>query len=244
MILSYSHGFAFIKTIKTASTSVEVFLSRYAGPADVLTYLPPPDEALRRAAGLPGPQNCFNPAWKQFLLRLRGIRRHDARYSIDHNIRATDLRRLVGGSVWDGLATFTVVRNPYDRAISKFFNDHKHEAISRLYHRRPHTTEAINAYIRALPDTDLTNWHLYTEADRIIVSDVLNYESLSTDLGRLLQKLGINDRVELPRAKATWRLDRRHYSEILEPRTRERIATAARREIEAFGFSWDEVPRS
>lgn len=243
MILSYSHKFAFIKTIKTASTSVEVFLSRYAGPADVLTYLPPPDEALRRAAGLPGPQNCLNPLWKQFLLRLRGARRHTARYSIDHNIRAVELRRLVGGSVWEQLTTFTVVRNPYDRAISKFFNDHKHEAISRLYHRRPHTTEAINAYIRALPDTDLTNWHLYTDADSIIVSDVLNYGSLSADLGRVLQRLGIADKVELPRAKATWRLDRRHYSEILEPQTRKRIEIAAQREMEAFGFSWEEASR-
>lgn len=239
MILSRRHGFAFIKTIKTASTSTEVFLSRFAGPDDVITYLPPPDEAIRREIGARGPQNCFNPVWRRVALRLEGRNRHDATYSLHHNVSAADLRDMLGDE-WNSLVTFTIVRDPFDRAISKFFNDHKHEAIMRRREARPHNDEAINAYIRALPDRDLTNWHLYADKDGIIVSDVLRYETLERDLACLLEKIGISGPVSLPRAKGSWRLDRRHYSTILETETRARIEAAAAREMEAFGYTWQD----
>lgn len=239
MILSRRHGFAFIKTIKTASTSVEIFLSRLAGPEDVITYLPPPDEALRRQLAAPGPQNCINPAWKRRLLRLSGRNRLDATYFIHHNMSASELRSRIGDE-WEAFHSFTIVRDPFDRAISKFFNDHKHEAIPRLHQKRPHRDADINAYIRSMPDTDLTNWHLYTHRDRPIVTNILRYESLANDLARFLGDIGIDLPVSLPRAKGSWRLDRRHYSEILDPKTRSRIERAAAREIETFGYRWRE----
>lgn len=237
MILSRRHGFVFIKTIKTASTSLEIFLSRLAGPDDVITYLPPPDEALRRELGASGPQNCMNPGWKRSLLRLAGRSRHDATYFIHHNISATDLRARLGAE-WGRLRRFTVVRDPFDRAISKFFNDHRREAIPRLHQNRPHNDADINAYIRAMPDTDLTNWHLYADGDHIMVTDILRYERIADDLASLLRDMGIDEPVSLPRAKGAWRLDRRHYSKILDPATRARIEHVAAREIEAFGYHW------
>jgi hypothetical protein len=243
VILSWQHGFVFIKTIKTASTSVEILLSRLAGPDDVITYLPPPDEALRRQIGAPGPRNCINPGWKRRLLRLAGRSRQDATYFLHHNISAADLLARLGAD-WATLRSFTIVRDPFDRAISKFFNDHKHEAISRLHQQRPHQDADINAYIRAMPDTDLTNWHLYTEGDRLLVTDILRYESLSDDLARVLGDMQIDLRVSLPRAKGSWRLDRRHYSEILDRDTRGRIERVAAREIETFGYHWNDAARS
>ncbi len=240
MILSRRNRFVFVKTIKTASTSIELFLSRFAGPDDVITYLPPPDEAIRRETGGRGPQNCYNPSWKRNLLRLSGKSRHDAAHSIHHNISAAELRSRFPNE-WETFLTFTIVRNPFDRAISKFFNDHKGEAIVRRQQSRHHTDAQINAYICALPDTDLTNWHLYADGDGILVKDVIRYESLADDLGKVLHKMGLEAAIELPRAKGSWRLDHRHYSEILDSRTRARIETAASRELQAFGYQWKSV---
>jgi hypothetical protein len=44
MIISHRHRFIFIKTRKTAGTSIEVYLSRFCGEEDVVTPLNPPVE--------------------------------------------------------------------------------------------------------------------------------------------------------------------------------------------------------
>ena len=240
MIISKKHRFIFIKSIKTASTSVEIFLSRFAGVEDIITYLPPPDEAMRQKIGARGPQNCFNSPIKRIGNRFLGQSRHDSRYQFHHNMNASQLRRLLRIE-WNSYLKFTIVRNPFDRAISKFFNDHKNEAIRRQQEVRPHLNSKINDYICALPDTDLTNWHLYTHEDKVIVDEVVRYENLEQDLARVLGNLGLSEPVELPHAKGAWRLDRSHYSQVLNSDARIRIESAAFQEIAAFGYSWKDA---
>ena len=41
MIISHKYRFIFVKTLKTAGTSIEVFLSQHCGPDDVVTPILP-----------------------------------------------------------------------------------------------------------------------------------------------------------------------------------------------------------
>lgn len=57
MIISHQHKFIFIKTKKTAGTSIEIALSKICGEQDIITPVSPEDEKTRMALGYRGPQN-------------------------------------------------------------------------------------------------------------------------------------------------------------------------------------------
>ena len=57
MIVSHQHRFVFIKTRKTAGTSIEIALAEHCGPADIITPIDEVDEQIRRELGHRGPQN-------------------------------------------------------------------------------------------------------------------------------------------------------------------------------------------
>ena len=62
MIVSHKHKFIFIKTVKTAGTSLEVALSEFCGSKDIITKIAPDDEEYRKSLGYLGPQNyLYNP---------------------------------------------------------------------------------------------------------------------------------------------------------------------------------------
>lgn len=81
MIISHKYRYIFLKTNKTAGTSVEIALSRFCGPDDIITPITPEDEEIRRELGYPGPQNYLIPFsryelkdWARLLIkRQRGL---------------------------------------------------------------------------------------------------------------------------------------------------------------------------
>src|SRR5690554_6933077 len=111
MLISHSYRFVFVKTKKTAGTSIEISLSRYLGPDDVITPLPEEDEAIRRPFSI-GPQNYdFTVTDRRHRVRERKLRNHS---------RARLAREVLGDRAWNDYFVFTVERNPYDRILSQF----------------------------------------------------------------------------------------------------------------------------
>lgn len=92
MILSHRYRFIFIKTLKTAGTSIEVSLGRFCGPDDVLTPIAPPEEG-------------------------HSPRNHAGFYN---HMPAAEIRGRVGAPVWDSYYKFTFERNPWDKVVSYY----------------------------------------------------------------------------------------------------------------------------
>lgn len=201
MIISHEHRFIFIKTIKTAGTSIEVYLSPHCGPDDILTPIQPPEQGHE-------PRNAG------------GFYNH---YS------AWGIREAVPPEVWSGYYKFCVERNPWDKTVSDY---------SMIRHRSGGRV-SFEQYMQA--GRFCSSWELYTDGDNrtLLVDEVLRYENLDEELGRVFGRLGIpwGGRLDV-RAKAGFRTDRRPYREWFDDRQKAIIAKAFSNEIQAFGYEF------
>jgi len=93
MIISHKHKFIFIKTYKTAGTSLEAYLSEFCGESDVLTPIYPV------------------------------VSGHRARNVGDfyNHMPAFQIQQMVGTEVWNAYFKFCVERNPWDKVLSFYW---------------------------------------------------------------------------------------------------------------------------
>lgn len=103
MIVSHKYKFIFIKTIKTAGTSIEVFLSQHCGISDIVTPIYPYVEPHT-------PRN------------FEGFYNH---------MPAHMVRGLLPRSIWDSYFKFCVERNPWDKTVSYYYMN-KNRSAGRL----------------------------------------------------------------------------------------------------------------
>ena len=236
MILSTSRKFIFFKTIKTGSTSAEIFLSCACGEEDILTYLPPPDEEIRRSLCGRAEQNNRPAAVERIRSRLRGEPSEHRKHIYHHNISAAELRNRLPYSEWNSYRKITIARNPFDRALSKYYHDRHHQT-GGLF-REVSSTDHINEYLMTLSDRDLTNWHIYAHEDDLLVDHVMRYENLSAELNDFVAGIGVSNPLPMPHAKGTWRTDRTPYRRVIGNELRRKIENAASKEMELMSYFW------
>lgn len=223
MIISHERKFVFVKTTKTAGTSVEIALTKYCGPDDVITPIHPDDEAIKREKGLRGPQNDVQTLADGTALRL---------FNHAPGRRA---RRVIGTQAWRDYFTFAFERNPFDRVVSAWHYMKKNREAKGTY--RPDMTLA--AYIEnenALTRLRDRGWGLYTVNDAVIVDKVYRFEELNDAMADIYDRLGIPDGEPLMQTKVSKR--EAGYRDYYDDATRKAVETAFARELDTFGYSF------
>jgi hypothetical protein len=214
MIISHEHQFIFIKTKKTAGTSIEIALSKICGDEDIITPILPEDESIRTALGYRGPQNYIFSGSQLFY----------------NHIPACDIHALVGDDVWNTYFTFCFERNPWDKVISWYFFRHQTEP-------RP----SISEFIRSAETGSFGNpggFDLYSISGHIAVDRVCLYEHINEEIEYIQNLLNLPDIPALPTAKSRFRRDRRSYREVLGNEDRSAVERLFAREIAHFGYAF------
>lgn len=230
MILSHKYKFIFIKTNKTAGTSVEIALSQFLGDDDVITPIVEEDEQTRRDLGYRGPQNYLAPAREY---NLRGVAsfvfKGKKQPRFFNHIPARRVRAHVGEQVWNDYYKFCFERNPWDRVISHYYWLYKSEP-------RP----AIPKYLQSSDVRKLKRRgiELYTIDGQVAVDKVCRFENLAEELEAIRTQLGIPEELELPHTKSKFRKDKRSYRDILDQEGRAKIAELFSEEIAICGYEY------
>ena len=228
MIISHKYRFIFIKTLKTAGTSIEVFLSQHCGIDDVLTPILPPVEAHfpRNYKGLANPLPVlWNNRGRKIPVTLGNVLRGHKFYN---HIPARIIKKRIPGSIWDNYFKFCVERNPWDKTLSHYY----------MVNARKRGRLTLEEYLEK--GKFCINYPIYTDAHkRILVDRVIHYESLLDGLREVFGQLGIPFEGTLGvTAKSEYRKDRRPYQQIFTSAQRSIIHRAFADEIRMHGYTF------
>lgn len=227
MIISHKHKFIFVKTVKTAGTSIEIFLSQHCGPSDVLTPIDPLVEGHqpRNCEGVAYPAiDVFKPPFGPLSDLRRPFRRRKKFY---HHMPAYVIRKRVAPEIWSRYFKFCVERNPWDKVLSHY---HMHAA-------RKGGALTLDAYLAAgkFP----INYRRYTDpsGNKIIVDRVVRYENLMTELAEVFGQINVPFEGTLgAKAKSEYRQDRPPYRSVFNENQRRIVEEAFAREIELHDY--------
>jgi len=231
LILSHRHKFIFLKTHKTAGTSVEIALSQFCGPRDIIAPITSNDEATRKRLGYRGRQNFrapINDYSKADFTKLftgRGAKRR-----FYNHMTAAEVKALVDDEVWNTYYKFCFERTPWDKVVSHYYWAIKNKP-------NPLTLKEF-IHSDALWRSKSRGHGIYSLNGQVVADQVCCFELLGDELAGVLSKLGIGETPDLPRAKSGHRQDKRHYRELLDDEDRKRIADVFAEEIDMLGYTF------
>lgn len=229
MIISHKHKFIFIKTEKTAGTSIEIALSEICGPEDIITAISPEDEKYRKELGFRTKQNYLIPFSKYSKRDFFDFISSRKRLKFFNHIGAVEIKRLISKEQWNEYFKFTFERNPFDKLISYYYWRGGEE----LY-------PTVMDFIKSDKAAKIKGFELYTENSKIEVDAIYKYEKLAEALLDLSEKLDLKKSLTLPekRAKGNKRKNKGSYQSILSEEEREWAEKVFARELAFHNYSF------
>lgn len=192
MIVSHKYKFIFIKTVKTAGTSIEVDLNKVLGESDIATPIYPAVDGHK----------AQNFVVKNKIFGSTELRNH---------MTAREVRKVVGSSIWDDYFKFCVEREPISKVVSYYSM-----LVNSPHHNKKTKNLSFDDYInRQKFPIDTPK---YTDkSGHLIVDKILKYEELDKELMAVASQLGFKIEL-LTKVKSGFHIDlqvSKEHSEII-----------------------------
>jgi hypothetical protein len=231
VIISHQHRFIFVKTHKTAGSSLEVALGRECAEDDIVSHM---EDNI--ASGIPrnyGPTSGLGKAYNHLKLLRKVVHRHSpllGAFYYEH-MPAWRIKELVGREVWEGYFTFCFERNPWDKAVSYYL---------WKKHGQGHSLPPFADYVERKAHRLPIDSPLYCDDQGVMVDRIFEFKELAASLEELRERLGLELSEPLPREKTGVARERKHYSEYYDERSKAQIARLFSREIALMGYRFGE----
>lgn len=201
-IISFEHGFIFIKTMKTAGTSLEINFAAHCGPSDIVTRILPANPNH-------SPRNFEDEGGMRYF-----------------NHMPASLIRTLQPTAFANFFKFCFERHPVDKCLSHFGM-----LKNSRYHHDSRNPETWADYLdrREFPiDTDkYVDCSGGPENGKLIVDKIYRYEDLDEALKDISRRIGIPPGPLLIREKSGFREGVPLFDEVMaRPRERDLILEA------------------
>lgn len=240
MIVSHKHKFIYIRPTKVAGSSVQVNLAKHCGKNDIVTSIRKFDERSDKTS---------------FFIRPRN---NDGFYG---HMPPDEIRKRVGEKIWNEYFKFTIVRNPYDLMVSRYFWhwSRPEKKLSKELVPRKIKVHMVqpSSYIRLLKrffklrnktfaetmkyfDRQWKNTNYYFDKRGKPICDFyIRYENLDQDYREICKKIKIPYE-PLPKIKVKQRRNKRHYSFYYDDKTRKRVSKLFEKELSYFNYGFEQ----
>ncbi|MDB4279642.1 sulfotransferase family protein [Paraglaciecola sp.] len=218
MLVSHRKKFIFLKTSKTAGTSVEVFFEKYCFPEGDWIFSHYIEEYINSDTGIVG---------------YRGLSRSNQRFY--NHIPAYNLREELGNDIWDKYFKFTVIRNPFDKMVSAFFHFEKHRKLDTYSSDKLTDVERFRNWVKG--GGKVIDKHIYSIEGKVAVDYVIRYENLRRDLESVCKKINLDfDSNDLPNLKSEFRDRSLPAKAFYDLETEQLVRKSYDFEIQHFGY--------
>lgn len=233
MIILHKYKLIFIKTTKTAGTSVEVFLSQFAEKNDIVTPIIPPEEGHK-------PKNYkgyFNPIGEILEERhprraLGSIKASITKELFFNHMGGIKVKNRIPKEIWNSYYKFAVERNPWDKAVSWY----------NMVKKRKNLTISFSEFIRKFSLPKDINKYMDVNKHNIILDKIVQYETLNKELKEIFNSKGIEFDSLSVRAKGENKKIQKHYSEYYKNDEDIQIVfDIYKQEIELFDYKFEDT---
>lgn len=221
MLVSHSHRFIYLKTKKTAGTSIEAALQPHCQPPG--SAVGHDTAAMETVWGIVGARSPrpLNP---------------DIRWR--NHMSAREMRDNLAPGIWSGYRRICAIRNPWDKTVSAF-----HFSKAGMLPERPGDIIAAFRAFLANPDRwqwgqSWQDWDIHTLDGLPVIDTYIRYGRIEEDLAELCQQIDI-PKPELPRFKTEFRQPHIPYQDYYDAATTEWVAMVYGQAISLFGWHFD-----
>lgn len=220
MLCSHRHRFIYLKTVKTAGTSVEVFFEPCCRPPDA----PAPIHLTAPYVGADG------------IVGLRGLRSPDAPFY--NHMPAAEVRERLGDEVWNTYLKFCCVRNPFEKVVSAFWMALAPQERVRLADAGFGVVrDEFNRRVEAGDPLPLDR-HVYCLDGRPAVDLFIRHERLAEGVAEVCRRLDLPTlQAPLGHYKAGWRMRPEPAGAYYGEQAAARVSAAFAWELDYFGYA-------